>query len=67
MLNVPALSRISEHEGRNERNPGAFAACAVSSKLLRPNFAAFMTPANEAETGALQAIEGLNARGIWFT
>jgi hypothetical protein len=44
--------------------PGFIAACAVSCRLCRMNFAGTMIPTDKAETETFQASEGLNASRI---
>jgi hypothetical protein len=44
--------------------PGAIAACAVSCRLCRVNFAGSVTWSDKAETEAFQASGGLNASRI---
>jgi hypothetical protein len=44
--------------------PGAIAACAVSCRLCRVNFAGALTWSDKAETGAFQASGGLNPSRI---
>jgi hypothetical protein len=44
--------------------PGSIAACAVSCRLCRVNFAGAVTRSDKAETEAFQASGGLNASRI---
>ncbi len=46
---------------------GSVAACAVSCRLHRVNFAAIMITANEAETETFRASEGFHAHGFRIT